>query len=386
MRVALVSTYPPAQCGIGNYSQELMRALAVGAPNIDITVVGERVAGVAETADVVRAWHRSGHWVREIDAAIEHLAPDVVHVQHEESFFGQGQRFFELLARIGRRGTRTVVTLHTVYDGLRGRAFHARLARVADRAVAHQGAGMASVLERHGFSPAQISLIPHGTPKLALIDRAAARERLGLPADIPLALFFGFIHYGKRVHVALSAFERVAAQLGGARFVVAGDIRRSHPLDSVYAKWIDRKLRHAAKAGHVVYRPGFVAVDDKVAYYSAADVIVLPHNQAYGSASGVLHEAIAAERAVVCTRGKKFAEAIEAVSAQLPEAFPAAGDRHAWQHAFVHFLRSDIHRHQAKELLADLRERTSWTKSAALHAEMYRRVVVEPRAVARWRA
>lgn len=383
MRVALVSTYPPAQCGIGNYSHELMRALVVAAPDIDVTVVGERVAGAVDTADVVRAWQRSGEWVREIDAAVERLAPDIVHVQHEESLFGQGQRFLELLSRIRRRGIRTVVTLHTVYDGLRGRKFHSLLARVTDRAIAHQRAGMASILERDGFAPAQISVIAHGTPTLHLLDRAMARQRLGLPADAPLALFFGFIHYGKRVHVALSAFKRAAAQLGGARFVVAGHIRRSHPLDVFYAKWIDRRLRHAEKVGHVVYRPGFVAVEDKLAYYSAADVIVLPHDQPYGSASGVLHEALGAGRAVVCTRGKKFAEAIEAISAELPEAFPPPGDPAAWQHAFQHFLGSVLHRKRAEELLADLRARTSWSRSAELHAELYHQVAIEPRRFAR---
>lgn len=385
MRVALVSTYPPAECGIANYTQELVRALCVVAPDVDVTVVGERLPDAADMPRVVRAWHRAGDWVGDIDAAIARLAPDIVHVQHEESFFGQGHRFLDLLSRLGRRGLRTVVTPHTVYDGLRGRAFHARLARVTDRVIAHQHAGMASVLERHGFSPARISLIAHGTPSLPLMDRLAARQRLGLPTDVPLALFFGFIHYGKRVHVALEAFERVAAKLDGAQFVVAGRIRRSHPLDRFYAQWIERKLRRAECAGHVLYRPGFVTVEDKAAYYSAADLIVLPHDQPYGSASGVLHEAIGAGRPVLCTRGKKFAEAIAAVSAQLPEAFPAAGDTRGWQQGFLHFLRSDVHRQRARELLAELRETTSWSVSARLHADLYRRVEVEPALASRGR-
>lgn len=380
MHIALISTFPPAECGIGNYSRELVDALAAVAPDIKVTVIAEQVEGVEDRTGVVRAWHRRGDWVHVIHGAIAAVQPDVVHVQHEEALFGQDRRIVELLARLRVSGARTIATLHSVYDGRHGRDFHRALAAVCDRLVAHQRAGMASVLQRQGVAARQIELIPHGTPHFVLVDRAAARAQLGLPADDPLALFFGFIHFGKRLHVALSAFERARDRLGSARFVVAGRIRRSHALDRIYEHWIERQLRRGEAASSVIYRPGFVPVEHKAAYYAAADLIVLPHDQAYGSASGVLHEAIAANRAILCTRGKKFAEAVEAVSARLPEAFPAPGDRRAWQDGFVHFLTSEVHRRRAEDLLATLRDQTSWRRAATLHAAMYRQVAGEPAA------
>jgi glycosyltransferase involved in cell wall biosynthesis/phosphatidylglycerophosphate synthase len=372
LRVALVSTYPPAECGIANYTRELVSALGRRASEVEVTVLAERHARGEDAPGVLRTWHRREDWVRQISEAVASVRPDVVHVQHEEAILGQDRRIVTLLDTVRRRGISSAITLHTVYDGFRGRSFHPRLAEVCDRLIVHQGKGMASVLAAQGIRATQIAVIAHGTPALELPERAAARALLGLPMDVPIALFFGFIHRRKRVHVAAAAFEAVADRLGGARLVIAGRMRQSSVIDPFYARYLQRVLRPGIEAGRIIYRPGFVAAEHKAAYYAAADLVVLPHDQPYGSASGVLHEAIAARRAFVCTRGKKFAEAVEAFADEIPEAFPAPGDGRAWQRGFEHMLQSARPRTRLAALLGDLAERTSWGASADRHASLYR--------------
>lgn len=368
MKVALVSTFPPAECGIGNYTRELVNALAHVAPDIEVVVIAERTERGEDGDRIVRAWHRRGDWAKDIAAAVERIQPDVVHVQHEESIFGN-RPLPGFLRGLGRG---TAVTLHTVYDGRRFGVFHKELASVSDRLVAHQRTGMGDVLEAQGVARDRIEVIAHGTPTLTLPAQRAARDQLGLPQDVPIALFFGFIHFRKRLHVALRAFER--ARVTDARFVIAGRMRMSHLFDRLYATWLRRQMRAGIDAGRIVYRPGFVPSDLKVAYFAAADLIVLPHDQPYGSASGVLHEAIATGRAILCTRGKKFAEAVEAFASQTPEMFPPAGDLDAWRSGFEQLLLDAQRRQRASQLVATLAADTSWTVSAERHARMYRAI------------
>lgn len=375
MRLALVSTFPPAECGIGNYSRELVTSLRREAPDIDIVVIAERDPRAIETHDVLRAWHREEPWVDAIAGAVARVRPDVVHVQHEENFLGRDRRLLALLARLRADGIRTVVTLHTVHGGVRGGAYHRRLARASDQLVVHQRTGNGDVLLAQGVPADRVRVIAHGTPALALPDRAAARAQLGLPAEGPLALFFGFIHFRKRVHVAVEAFERCADELGDARFVIAGRLRRSHLLDTLYTARFERLLRRGIASGRIIYRPGFVPPEHKAAYYAAADVVVMPHVQPYGSASGVLHEALAARRAILCTRGKKFAEAVEAFAGEFPEAFPNPDDRASWQRGFTYLLGSERHRAALAARVGTLAEETSWARSAQRHAELYRELV-----------
>ena len=366
VRVVLVSTYPPAQCGIGNYSQHLVAALAAQAPEIEMCVLAERGAGDS-TAAVRRAWHRREEWPRELLESIEALAPQVVHIQHEESIFGEDYRLPMLVFALRARGIRTVLTLHSIYDTRRGRAFHDRLRAQGAELVIHQRAGAECLAGK------QVSVIPHGTPAASALTRAAAREHLGLPADGQIVLFFGFIHRTKRVHVALAAFQRLARELPDVRFVVAGRPRRSYKLDPFYTWWIERRLRSDER---VVYRPGFVPVADKPAYYAAADLVVLPHGQRYGSASGILHEALAARRPIACSNGLKFAELVDRLAPIVPEACPRAGDVAGWERAMQRMLTDDTARARSLEVIDRLADDTSWSASADAHAALYRSLAV----------
>lgn len=380
-RVALVSTFPPAECGIGNYTRELVVALGASARDVDVTVLAERHPGADDTPDVRRAWHRKEDWTRQLARAIEELRPDVVHLQHEEAIFGQDGRVPSLLAQLRQRGIRTAITLHSVYDGYRGRSFHRQVATACDHIVVHQQRGMASVLTEHGVGAQRIAVIAHGTPALVLPDRDAARAQLDLPKDGPIALYFGFIHRKKRVHVAARAFEAAASKLGDAHLVIVGRMRESAVFDPLYARYLERALRPGVAAGRIIFRPGFVPAADKAAYYAAADLIVLPHNQAYGSASGVLHEAIAARRPFLCTHGKKFAEAVDAFASQIPDAFIPPDDERGWERGFEHMLGTAQPRARLASLLGEIAEQTSWPVAAQRHAALYRGGGLERREV-----
>ncbi|MDQ3368753.1 MAG: glycosyltransferase [Myxococcota bacterium] len=380
MRVALISTYPPAECGIGNYARELREAVTAQAHDVEVSVLAERT-GVAGTDDggVVRTWDRRGNWPREIAAAVARAGVDAVHIQHEESLFGQGRRFLGLLDAIRALGVRTVVTLHTVYDRRvtippmsPGRSFHRQLARACDAIVVHQHPGMGDVLLGHGVPAEQVHVIAHGTPDLVLPDATTARRALGLPDAAPIALFFGFIHRRKNVHIAVRAFERITARIPEARLVIAGRIRRSVPFDDRYARSLWLLMRRGIEAGRIIYRPGFIPADHKAAYFAAADVLLLPHGQPYGSASGVLHEALAARRAIVCSRGKKFAEATDVLCDVMPDAAPVAGDVAGWERALASLLGDEVARERVNSLVGELAASTSWRSSGQRHAAVYR--------------
>jgi len=371
MRVAIVSNYPPAECGIANYTHQLVTALHERAPDVDIRLVAEELPGETSTAAVRRVWNRKTEYPRPILECIEALAPDVVHIQHGLSIFGHDPRLPMLIFALRARGIRTVVTLHSVYTTRQARAYHRKLAHHGATLIAHQRVGGSELLRTHGVPADQLVVIPHGTPRLETMSRAAARDQLGLPQDATLVLFFGFIYYSKGVHTALAAFDRAAHD---ARFLVAGRLRRnSYFGDSVYAWWLERKLRRNAR---VIYRPGFIPVDDKPAYYAAADLVVLPHRQAYGSASGVLHEALAARRPIACSDGPKFAELVERLAPVVPEACPRAGDVAGWQRAIERLLGDDTARARSAEVIATLADETSWGRSAEAHAVLYRRLAL----------
>jgi glycosyltransferase involved in cell wall biosynthesis len=102
------------------------------------------------------------------------------------------------------------------------------------------------------------------------VARAAARQSLGLPAEAPVLLFFGFIRRYKGLHVLLDAMPRILDRLPDARLVVAGEF---------YAD--EAELR--AQAGRlglgeaVRFAADYIPDEQVGAYFGAADVVVQPY-------------------------------------------------------------------------------------------------------------
>jgi glycosyltransferase involved in cell wall biosynthesis len=218
MRVVMVSTRDD-RCGIAAYAQDLAGALEGS---------GHEVVWVSLDA----AQRRRPGFEQELPARIAALEPDVVHVQHEYSFFGRrpAPRRLRALARALRLPelhdvcswgeiaaqveAPLVVTVHELELPQEARLtevghrwlWHRALLRLADasafaradKVICH-GPKRRKELMEMGVPEHRIATIPIGIKGLpALPSRAEARSRLGLDAR-PLVLAFGFVSPRKRL-------------------------------------------------------------------------------------------------------------------------------------------------------------------------------------------
>ncbi len=142
------------------------------------------------------------------------------------------------------------------------------------------------------------------TAKFAPGDRVAARRRLGLPEQAPIAVCLGRLAELKGQDQLLSAWPEVLRRLPNAKLVLAGD----GPMGDVWRE------RHPVAAHFSVRWPGHT--DDSAAFYTAADVVVLP-SRAEGMALVPL-EAMACARSVVAFDVGGMRQSIADAGAVLP--------------------------------------------------------------------
>ncbi len=387
MKIAFVSTFPPSPCGIGEYASNLRQGLKpLIAEGDEISVIAEKHAGKDETQeDVHRYWRRGRSWENDILKGIDDLKPDLVHLQHEEALLHQDKRFPWLLDQIRKRGIASVVTLHSVYRGPLAppgrwapKRFHRALGDSSQALIVHQESGCADVLRDHGVPPSRVAVIPHGTLPLKTPSRAEARQELKLDPDAPVVLFFGVIHPKKNLHVLLQAFDRVADAVPGATLLIAGKPRQRNILDKAYTLWLENHLmRTGRKRGWLDYRRGFVPNEVLPSYLAAADIVAFPHKQRYGSASGVLHLALSAGRAVVCSRGPKFTEAVDHFYQRFPDAFPQSSDSEGWARGLIRLLKDDELREEMAEMASELGRDTDWSHVAQQHLNVYNKALAD---------
>lgn len=146
--------------------------------------------------------------------------------------------------------------------------------------------------------PATVITSPHpvydfGAPGRPRKSRAEARVALGLPADVRLVLFFGFIKPYKGVVHLIDAAPALRERYGdGLRILVVGDIygERQPYLDRVAARGVGDVLSIV---------DGFVPDETVEDYFLAADLVALPYVSA--TQSGIVQIAYNYDRPVVTT-------------------------------------------------------------------------------------
>lgn len=374
-----MSTYPPQRCGVATYTADLARALAgQGTPVVVLSEYGA-ADGTVEGVASRPTWHRRMDWVAPVLAATQAAGADTLHLQHTPDTLGWDDRVPRLFAGCAQRGIASAITLHTVHtvasgfvEGrLRPARHHGRLAAMAGAVVVHGTAGQADTLRRHGVPDETIVVIPHGTPELRPPVQAESRARLGLAQSGPLLLYFGFVHVFKNLHTVIRAMAMLAPLLPDVRLIVAGSLQNRGWYNRLYLRICRRMTSALGLAARVEWREGFVPTDEVAALFGAADLVLLPHAQYYGSASGVVHRALGAGTLVLCSRSAKFAEIGQHVS---PDLRVATYDPRAWAARIEHLLQDVAERQALSARARAYAEQTSWPRVAAHHLSLYERL------------
>lgn len=390
LSVAFISTYPPERCGIGTYTAALAPAVsnALADPGGDSDQSTTAVTVLAENgaAPITRNGVRSVPcfdrvtYVEPLSRAVAERQPDVVHIQYTPEIFGSDERLVELARNVRASGALCVITLHTVHTPMSGlldrrmgiAALHRALGGTVHALVVHDESTMAGELRRQGVDPAKIWVIPHGTSLRASVERLESRRALGVAdrsTDHKLLLYFGFIHPQKGLHTALRALYRVRQLRHRVKLLVAGSVQNPSWYNRAYLETCRAFVRHRRLDDAVIWRLGFAPEEEVGLLYGAADAVLLPYAQGYGSASGILHHALGAGRAVLCSSSPKFAEVTEHIGqdAVLPthsaRAWARALERAATDEGWLRSLEARARRRG---------EQTAWPEVGAQHVALYR--------------
>jgi len=184
-------------------------------------------------------------------------------------------------------GLHSVVTVHDVEafkPGGKSKILQRCAYGLSSRLIVHNDISRQELLVRSGVQPQKVHVVPHGS-YLGLVapamDRGSARRQLGIAeAGERVLLFFGQIKDVKGLDILFEAFGRAKEALGPCRLVVAGKVWKAD--FSRYQAIIDKyRLQQ-----HVDLRIHYIPDHEVSAYYSAADLVVLPYRKIYQS--GVL--------------------------------------------------------------------------------------------------
>ncbi|MHB0914838.1 MAG: glycosyltransferase family 4 protein [Thermoleophilia bacterium] len=281
--------------GLTHYSFCLARALAAAGADVSlITNSNYELDSFRGGFPVEKVFHRSRRYPLDIIRFWRRYRRERPAVVHYQAFLKFPALEIFLIKLQKRSGARVVYTAH---DWLphRRRRYHRMLFgsfyRQFDRIIVHSQRGADFLAGELSVDPDRIRVIPHGEygffdndPDM---DRAGARQRLGLDPDITWFLFFGHIDRYKGLDVALGALGRLyqaAAETPPTGLIIAGN-----PGRETFAQY-EKLIGDAGLSDKVSLHLGHIPVSELQAYFKAADALLLPYRES--STSGLAHVAM----------------------------------------------------------------------------------------------
>lgn len=296
MRIGMISTYPPIECGIATYTQYLTEALRMERNDIYLVAhVGSSGRQVFPCFD-----YEDGDLAQKAYSTMVRFTPDVVHIQHEFGLFGKfaGVSVVPLILRFRLTGIPVVATLHTVYRDP-PEAHQMILGSIllhANRIIVHEDFQKEILIQAAPFADlSHIHVVPHGARELDPVPDA--RAQLNLPADRKIILMIGYFRPSKNFELIVDLLPRILQAYPGAVLVVAGKTRGNEHLQ--YRRHLLGKIRQSPVNDHIYLIRGQLKQQTFDTILSAADVMVLPYT--INSQSGILAHAFAFGRPIVAS-------------------------------------------------------------------------------------
>jgi glycosyltransferase involved in cell wall biosynthesis/SAM-dependent methyltransferase len=309
MKILMVSPFPPLRDGVGKYASQEVAALRKEGHDVEILAP---LACAADHVENFKSWAgglaKLRGYARRYDRVLLQYQP--AHFHWRRSGPARVASNFWMMVAFRTIKNLTIVCHEVEYPApkwpkWRPEVFFDRLAWSGARHVEfHTDREIEQMRERLGVTPRETVLRDHGryfTPSIAE-DRAHARDRLGIPQDLPMLLCIGFIAPHKGFDRAIRAFRRVP---GHALLIIVGSVSVE---TSEHRGYINELIDLTATDDRVELHERMVSDEEFDRWIVASDVVLLPYREIWSS--GVLERARVFDRQVIATRAGGLAEQV----------------------------------------------------------------------------
>lgn len=309
MKIAYIGTYPPRECGIGTFTENLFAAMINRGKDLRKQHEGIVIAidDQEESYDYpkeVQLTIRQEQQGDYIEAArfINLSGADVCILEHEFGIFG-GQNGVYVLPLLHRLEIPLIVTLHTVLKtpSYNEKAILTEICKMAARIVVMTHKAVEFLTGIYNIPATKIELIEHGVPDLKF-NHALAKKEFKLDTKKVL-LTFGFISRNKGIETVIKALPAIVARYPETVYIILG---KTHPAvlrhsGEEYRIFLLRLAKNLQLEKHVLFLNDFIEQEELFQYLYAADIYITPYLNEAQITSGTLSYAIGAGAAVIST-------------------------------------------------------------------------------------
>ena len=305
--ILFISTFPPRECGIATYTQDLINALD---KQFDQTFTYSVCALEDETSNYF--YERNPKYVLNTSKVSSYTKLafrvsrnrriQLIVVQHEFGLFkNRDESFLKLIADVSQP---VIVVFHTVLPK------PDRLLQSNVVGIAHFAATIVVMTENarqileedYGVSKEKILVIPHGTHLVSPLNKDELKEKYHISGRKVLSTF-GLLSNGKNIESSLEALPAIIKVHPDALFLIIG---KTHPTivereGEQYRSMLEKKVMEMKLQGHVLFVNKYLPLDVLLEYLQLTDVYLFTSKDRNQAVSGTFSYAVSCGCPVIST-------------------------------------------------------------------------------------
>ncbi len=310
MKIICIGNYPPRQCGIATFTENLVKAIQHAAltqsEDLQIEVIAMNDSGqIYNYPKIVTKTIRDQYKNDYLEAAgyINDSGADICLIEHEYGIFG-GNSGLLLISLIRSLKVPVVTTLHSV---LQKPNFHQKevlkkIASYSTSIIVMSRLAVDFLQEIYEVPDSKIFCIEHGVPDFELM-RSNIPQAPEKWKDRKVILTFGLIGRSKGIETVIKALPKIVSAHPDVLYVVLG---KTHPhvvrhAGEEYREWLIQMAHHLEVTDHVMFIDEYVSESQLVSCLLAADIYVTPYHNKTQITSGTLCYGLAGGCAVFST-------------------------------------------------------------------------------------
>jgi glycosyltransferase involved in cell wall biosynthesis len=305
--ILFVTSFPPRECGIATYSQDLISAINNKFSN-SLTI---KVCAL-ESNGTTYPYPDEVEYILKTSVAKDYeklttkinLNSDIkiVLIQHEFGFFQKQEKpFLRLLNEVTKP---VVIVFHTVLphpvEQLKIKV--QSIASACESIIVMTQTSVDILTRDYGIQPSKIFIIAHGTHLVPHLSEKFLKEKYGLAGRRVLTTF-GLLSSGKSIETTLDALPDIVALSQNVVFLVIG---KTHPEvvkreGEQYREMLMEKVIKNGLQKHVIFVNSYLALPDLLEYLQLTDIYLFTSKDPNQAVSGTFVYAMSCACPIIST-------------------------------------------------------------------------------------
>lgn len=305
--ILFITTFPPRECGIATYSQDLIKSLEnkfKSSFNITICALEsdtekhhyeEPIKYILNT-DQPKTLNRLSEKINSNNSI------QMVLLQHEFGLFRKNEaELFKFLSNISRP---LIIVFHTLLPNLNEllKENIKVIGKLAHSIIVMTNSAAQILKNDYGIDSKKISVIPHGTHLVPHSNKELLKEKYYMSGKKVLSTF-GLISSGKSIETTLDAMPSIIKENNDVLFLIIG---KTHPSvvkkeGEKYRMMLDQKIQDLQLQNHVLFVNSFLPLPQLLDFLQLTDIYLFTSNDPNQAVSGTFSYAMSSGCPIIST-------------------------------------------------------------------------------------